>query len=232
MTSFKTYRLEEICDIQIGKTPRRENRTYWGKGFPWVSISDIKSREIVHTKEQITKEAVEESGCKLIPKGTLLLSFKLSIGKMAFAGTDLYTNEAIAALLIKKPAEIHPWYLFYALRNTRLVGANNAAMGATLNKESLKAIRLPIPDKFEDQLHIVNVLSKADELVAQRNETILLLDEFLKSSFLNMFGDPSSNKKKFPVGTIRDLVTEVKYGTSKSSGLDGKYPYLRMNNIS
>src|SRR5437762_1872484 len=97
---FKTFPLNSICRLQMGKTPKREMAEYWGEGFPWVSIADMKGKYIEATKEQITAKAVEESGCKMIRKGTLLLSFKLSIGKLGFAATDLFTNEAIVALLI------------------------------------------------------------------------------------------------------------------------------------
>src|ERR1700761_7243955 len=103
MMKFQKYRLEEVCTIQIGKTPRREVSKYWGKGYSWVSISDMKAKFITSTKEEITETAIRECGCKLIPKGTLLLSFKLSIGKLAFAGKNLFTNEAIVGLQIKDP---------------------------------------------------------------------------------------------------------------------------------
>ena len=82
---FPKFNLEDICDIQIGKTPNRNIPEYWGKGNTWVTISDMKSRDIDLTKEEITDTAVKECGCKLIPAGTLLLSFKLSIGKLGFA---------------------------------------------------------------------------------------------------------------------------------------------------
>src|SRR5690606_4121858 len=120
MASFTKYRLADICEIQIGKTPRRSVGKYWGEGHPWVSISDMRSRTITETKEQITNIAVEDCGCKMVAKGTILLSFKLSIGKVAFAGMNLFTNEAIAALPIKRPELIHPNYLYYALKNIPL----------------------------------------------------------------------------------------------------------------
>jgi type I restriction enzyme S subunit len=211
---FRKYKLEDVCNIQIGKTPRREVREYWGKGYSWVSISDMKSRIITTTKEEITESAIKECGCKLIPEGTILMSFKLSIGKLAFAGKDLYTNEAIVGLEIKDKKVLHPDYLLYVLKNIPLIGSNNAAMGATLNKESLKILQLPVPS-LSDQLHIANLLSKAENLISQRKQSIALLDEFLKSTFLEMFGDPLRNEKGWKTKTIEQLVKKEKYSLKR-----------------
>ncbi|BBE20040.1 type I restriction-modification system, specificity subunit S [Aquipluma nitroreducens] len=210
---FRKYKLEDVCNIQIGKTPRREVKEYWGKGYSWVSISDLKSRIITTTKEEITESAIKECGCKLIPKGTILMSFKLSIGKLAFAGKDLYTNEAIVGLEIKDKKLLHPDYLLYVLKIIPLVGSNNAAMGATLNKESLKILQLPIPS-LSDQLHIANLLSKAENLITQRKQSIALLDEFLKSTFLEMFGDPVRNEKGWGKNTLNTVINGIDSGWS------------------
>ncbi len=117
-------------------------------------------------------------------------------------------------------------YLNYANLNKYIKGATRGK----LNKSVLESIPIPLPS-LTDQLHIANLLTKAENLIAQRKESIRLLDEFLKSMFLEMFGDPSTNTKKFAKGTLRDVITEVKYGTSSPAEDEGLYPYLRMNNI-
>lgn len=204
------FKLEDVCHLQIGKTPRRDVNKYWGKGHSWVSISDMKSKILYSTKEEITESAVKESGCKLITKGSLLMSFKLSIGKLAFAGKDLYTNEAIIGLQIKDKEKLFPEYLYYVLKNIPLIGSNNAAMGATLNKESLRILKIPIPEKLSEQIHIANILSKAESLIEQRKQSIALLDEYLKSVFLEMFGQV----EKFNWKTINEIKGEEKYSLS------------------
>lgn len=233
---FRKYKLEDVCNIQIGKTPRREVREYWGKGYSWVSISDMKSSIITTTKEEITESAIKDCGCKLIPKGTILMSFKLSIGKLAFAGKDLYTNEAIVGLEIKDKKLLHTDYLLYVLKIIPLVGSNNAAMGATLNKESLKILQLPIPS-LSDQLHIANLLSKAENLITQRKQSIALLDEYLKSTFLEMFGDPVRNEKGWEIERL-DKIAKLQRGRfsprprNDPSYFNGKYPFIQTGDIS
>jgi len=132
---------------------------YWGKGHYWVAISDLSDEIISETKEQITEEGVSHSNVKLLKKGTLMMSFKLSIGKMAFAGCDLYTNEAIAGLPLKGEA-ILPAFLPILLRATTLTGkAEEAAKGLTLNKEKLKQIPIRYPEDHLIQTEIANLVN-------------------------------------------------------------------------
>ena len=205
---MKKYELGNLCNIVIGRTPARKNEAYWGKGYPWVSISDLKDKNVCKTKEQITDSAVKESRCRLIPKGTLLFSFKLTIGKMAFANCDLYTNEAIAALLIKNPEELVAEYLFYALKVAKPLGSNQAVMGKTLNSKSLAAIKVPVPEDVNDQIRIATLLSRVEALIATRKNNLQQLDDFLKSTFLDMFGDPVRNEKGWDTDTLDELVAE------------------------
>ena len=127
--------------------------------------------------------------------------------------------------------KVNQKFLYYALKKR---GFNDIITGAAqpqITGEGLNKIFLKIPEDISDQVQIADILSKAETLIEQRKQSIPLLDEFIKSTFLEMFGDQTRNKNKFPKGTIRDVVTEVKYGTSKPAEEEGKYPYLRMNNI-
>ena len=94
-------KLNTLCEINIGKTPSRNKSIYWGSGNKWLAISDLKEKYIYKSKEEITDIAVEESNMKLVPKDTVIMSFKLSIGKVAILKEDMFTNEAIANFKIK-----------------------------------------------------------------------------------------------------------------------------------
>ncbi len=192
---MKKQNLADLCNIVIGRTPSRSISEYWGEGYPWVSISDLKTKFIGHTKEEITQIAIEKIKCRLIPKGTLLFSFKLSIGKMAFASRYLYTNEAIAGLIVKEPKKVTPEYLYYALKEAKFLGSNQAAMGKTLNSKSLAVIKVPTPENINDQIRIATLLSRVEAVINTRKDNLRLLDDFLKSTFLEMFGDPIRNNK-------------------------------------
>jgi type I restriction enzyme S subunit len=92
---------------------------------------------------------------------------------------------------------------------------------------------IELPDySLSKQRDIVKILDTADVLCEKRKEQLALLDDYLKSVFLEMFGDPVKNTRGYPVGKIRETVVEVKYGTSKKANqTKGQYPILRMNNI-
>lgn len=188
--------ITEVCDIFVGRTPSRYNPFYWGTGFPWLSIADMNQGEsLSSTKETITTEAVKECKCKIVPKGTVLFSFKLSIGKVGITAVDMFTNEAIAAFLIKDKSRLDTKFLFYTLKSTDYsVGSNKAVMGKTLNKEQLKKFTIPLPP-IEDQRRIVKILDQAQSLIEKRKQAITLLDDYIKAVFLDMFGDPVSNPK-------------------------------------
>src|SRR5699024_7605597 len=93
--------ITELCDIQIGRTPKRSEDKYWGEGHNWLSIADMDSKYLFTSKEQVTDLAVDECRMKIVPKNTVVMSFKLTIGRLGITDKELYTNEAIAAFLIK-----------------------------------------------------------------------------------------------------------------------------------
>ncbi|WP_284091075.1 restriction endonuclease subunit S [Acinetobacter pittii] len=206
---MRQKKLSELLDISMGRTPSRNKPDYWGKGHPWVSIRDLNSKIITETKEQITDLAVKDARCKIVKKGTLLFSFKLTIGKMAFAGCDLFTNEAIAAFAIKDEKELNPEFLYYALQSANYGGSNQAVMGKTLNSKSLAEIEIPLPP-LDDQIRIAHLLGKVEGLIAQRKQHLQHLDDLLKSVFLEMFGPQSVGYTDWPLVEIKDLAAQHK----------------------
>lgn len=155
-----------VCNILIGGTPSRKNIEYYNNGTNlWVSISEMEGQVIYDTKEKITDEAVRHSNVKLIPAGTTLLSFKLSIGKTAIAGKDLYTNEAIAGLIPKDAKKVENKYLFY-LFNGQLINLSTSgykAFGKSLNSTYLNnELFIPLPP-LAIQQQIVRECEAVDE---------------------------------------------------------------------
>ena len=109
-------KLGEIFHLQMGKTPARANPSYWSDGHnDWVSIADLSSygKYVGATKEKITDLAVQESGIKLVPPGTVIMSFKLSVGKTAITKEAVYTNEAIMAFVPTGKYEVCVDYFYH-----------------------------------------------------------------------------------------------------------------------
>ena len=147
-SKWPLVKLGEVCDIKIGGTPSRNNAEYFGGENLWVSISEMNGQVIYDTKEKITDKGVKNSNVKLIPKGTTLLSFKLSIGKTAVAGKDLYTNEAIAALIPFDLKKLSNDFLFQYFNGNVLDASSvgKKAFGKSLNSAYLKTeMQIPLP---------------------------------------------------------------------------------------
>jgi type I restriction enzyme S subunit len=150
--------LGEVSDISMGRTPARLRNDYWGGDNVWLSIADMKKKTLYNSKEKITKLAAK--GVPIVPKGTLLMSFKLSIGRLCFAGCDLYTNEAICHF---QNVQASPHFLYYVLSRTDFaLYGKQAVKGFTLNKESLKSVVVSLPT-LEEQTRIATILSDMDE---------------------------------------------------------------------
>jgi type I restriction enzyme, S subunit len=209
-------KLNELCEINIGKTPSRSNQAYWGNGNKWLSISDMQGKYVSNTKEQITDLAVNECKMKIVPKNTVLMSFKLSIGKIAITTEELYTNEAIASFPIIQKDKLIPEYLYYALQTLKLDKLSDRAVkGATLNKDKLNQIKIPLTT-LEQQKKIVKVLNKAQELIDKRKAQIEALDQLTQSVFLEMFGDPIKNTNQYKKEKLANLCIKITDGTHHS----------------
>ncbi|MDP2261783.1 MAG: restriction endonuclease subunit S [Hydrogenophaga sp.] len=153
-----SYAMGQLARITMGRTPSRIQSKYWGHGYKWLSISDLKGRTVADSKEEITAAAA--SDMEVIPAGTLLMSFKLTLGRLCFAGTDLFTNEAICAF---RDLKANPELVYYALQRVDFsLAGKQAVKGHTLNKVSLAAVSVLLPADEKEQEAIANVLSDMD----------------------------------------------------------------------
>ena len=197
-SEWKKVKLVDIFNLQMGKTPLRENKLYWDKGeHNWVSISDMNFSEkyLSSTKEKISDIAVKESGIKLIPKNTVIMSFKLSIGKVKIVKEDIYSNEAIMAFIPKENFFIDKNFLYYCLKSLKWnEGINKAVKGLTLNKNLISQKEILLPN-LTIQKEIAKNLDSMGNLLELRKKQLNYLKELGKSLFTRMFGDPLTNDK-------------------------------------
>lgn len=230
------YRMDEIFELQMGKTPSRGKQEYWvSKGHKWISIADLSKcgKYISETKEYLSDEAVNESGISLIPANTVLLSFKLSIGKVAITAEPMYSNEAIMSFRDRQVVELLPEYIYYMfLGKDWDSSTNKAVMGKTLNKATLSAIRIKVHD-ISKQREIVRVLSKVDELIVARQQQLAKLDELVKARFVEMFGDPMINSMHWPIYELSEYIqflTSGSRGWAKYFTDEGEY-FITIKNV-
>ena len=186
-SEWKKVKLGDVFNLQMGKTPLRENKLYWNKGkYNWISISDMNFSEkyLFSTKEKISDIAIKESGIKLIPKNTVIMSFKLSIGKVKIVNEDIYSNEAIMAFIPKENFFIDKNFLYYCLKSLKWnEGINKAVKGLTLNKNLIAQKEIFLPD-LTIQKKISNNLDSINNLLELRKNQLNYLKELNKSLFI------------------------------------------------
>jgi len=242
---WQTKNLGDLCEIELGKTPARANASFWDEkretSNVWLSIADLLKAEdnvVVDSKEYVSDKGA--AICKLVPKGTLLVSFKLTLGRLAFAGRDLFTNEAIAALTIFNERELSKEFLFYCLTFFDWVKAaeNDVKLkGMTLNKAKLKVMPVSFPPLAEQQ-RIVGLLDEAFEGLATAKANAeknlqnarALFESHLQSVFTQR--GPGWKQK-----TLEEIATTFGRGKSKHRPRNepklygGKYPFIQTGDI-
>jgi len=213
-------KLKDAFELQIGKTPSRNKSEYWNGVYKWVSISDIGNSEkyVYSTRELITDKGIIDSGVKVIPKGTVIMSFKLSIGKTAITTEDMYTNEAIVAFIDKKKIPIDIDYMYYLCSGSNwMQGVNKAVMGLTLNKATLSEKEINIPN-IEIQKKCACNLDKIDRIIDLKKQQLDQLDLLVRSLFIEMFGDPIINTKKWKKEKCKNILTKIGSGATPQGG--------------
>lgn len=210
-------KLGEICDLMIGGTPRRDTEKFWKDGTNiWVSISEINNNIITNSREKITDEGVNSSNVKLVKKDSVLMSFKMSLGKKGIAGTDLYTNEAIVAINSRNINNLMNKYIYYSIDNFDFSDACSSIATGNMNKSKLENIQIPIPP-LSLQQQIVEALDSIYDTIEGNNKLIQNYEKIKKgiiwSNTLNV------EKKTF------NNILKVKQGDyiTKNDSKDGKY---------
>lgn len=178
-THWMISKIKYIAPFQVGWTPStRIDDNFVGQNL-WVNISDLKGRFLEDTAKKISDEAVRNSSMDVSPKGSLLYSFKLSVGAVSFANKDMYTNEAIASFLAG--ASLPLTYLYYLLPLSIIENASTNIYGARILNQELIKNALQIVPSYSEAEKIANFLdhqtAKIDTLIAKQQQLIALLKE-------------------------------------------------------
>ena len=225
--TYKTF--GEVFDLQMGRTPDRKNPSLFGGDNIWVSIRDIDGKYIDDSKEHITNEAVVKSGIKLVKKGTVIMSFKLTVGKCAIVRKDLYTNEAIMAFNVNEGFILDSLFLYYYLQGYQWSGTNKAVMGLTLNKATISKQKIAIPPLAEQE-RIVAELDLLSSIIEKKKAQLKELGQLAQSIFYDMFGDPITNEKGWDVKKMGEVCEIVRGGSPRpiNKYLGGDIPWIKI----
>lgn len=234
---YPKVKLGEVCEIYGGGTPSRQVDEYFDGEILWATPTEIpKDRigDLVDSKEKITLAGLENSSAKLLPKDTVLMTSRASIGNISVATVPFTTNQGFINFVCGN--KVFNRYLAYWLFSKKS-DFENAANGATfkeISRGSIKEFKIPLPP-LETQRHIAAVLDRADAVRQQSRQLIAHYDELIQSVFLDMFGDPVRNEKGWEVKEIASLMNVGKiitYGIVQAGpDMPNGIPYIKTGDI-
>ena len=227
-------KLGEVCEVVTGTTPKTNIPEYWGKGHYWVTPAELNDTTVYidKTERQITDEALSKTKLRLLPVGTVLLSSRAPIGKVAIANAEMYCNQGFKSCICSEA--IYNKYLFYFLRLKKDY-LNSLGRGATfkeISKSIVESIKIPLPP-LSTQLAIVSELDKINELIRLKKEQLKDFDNLAQSLFYEMFGDPVENEKGWEVKKLGEVCTfsqgmQVPIENQKEIQNEGDVRFLRI----
>ena len=202
---WEIKKLGEVCDIVGGSTPKTGESSYWDGEHFWVTPAELDgAKYISSTSRTITDAGVKSTHLQLLPSGTVLLSSRAPIGKVAITTTPMYCNQGFKNLVCSNMLynEFAYWFLYY---NTEYL--NSLGTGATfkeISKRVVEQIPIPVPPR-EEQERIVEELDCLSGVIEKKREQLRELDSLAQSIFYTMFGDPITNEKGWEVKKLEEL---------------------------
>lgn len=216
--NWKTIFISDLCEIKYGKALKKEFRS--GGDVPVYGSNGI----VGYHNEPLVNGA------------TILIGRKGSIGEVHFSSIPCWPIDTTYYVDFKD-SSVHIGWFFRLLKTLNLDNLNRSAAIPGLNRNDVYRIKIPIPENYDDQVRIAGILLRAERLIEKRKESIRLLDEFLKSTFLEMVGDPVRNEKGWEKVSLSKL-GELNRGVSKHRPrnapelLGGKFPLIQTGDVS
>lgn len=178
---------KDISKITMGFTPSTKDEKMWNGQYKWLSIADLKEngKYIYKTSKTITDKGIKNK--KILSKGTLVMSFKLTLGRVGILSDNMFTNEAICHFHWLGKDKINTEYIYYYLSNIDITNfGKQAVKGITLNTESLNSIEIQLPC-YEEQQKIADFLSSIDSKIENIEKELEGLKEFKRGLLQQMF---------------------------------------------
>ena len=200
------YKLGDICEIVSGSTPKTSIDEYWDGDVKWITPAELNddSYIISDSARKITELAVKKTGLTSFPEGTVILSSRAPIGKVAIAGCEMYCNQGFKNLICSDKI-INKYLYWFLKRNTHFL--NSLGRGATfkeISKAIVSEIEINVPE-IEQQKKVVEILEKVSGIIARRKKELSALDDLIKARFVEMFGDPVVNEKGWMTKPLLDM---------------------------
>ena len=224
-------KIGDVCTLKSG-TSLKDNVLNDTGGIPYIKVSDMNlvgNEKYIITANSYADESI---GTKMLfPKGTILFPKR---GGAIGTNKKRIANRVVCADLntmgVIPSEKIRPLFLYYFFQNIDFRTLYNGSSVPQINNTDIAPMEIELLS-LDEQDEAIAVLEKIDSIIRKRKTELKKLDDLIKARFVELFGDPIKNPKGWEVVTIGDIVTDVRYGTSNPAVEGGRYPYLRMNNL-
>ena len=222
-------KLGDICEIVSGSTPKTNIDEYWDGDIKWITPAELDDDTYIITDSvrKITELGVRKTGLSPIPEGTVILSSRAPIGKVAIAGCEMYCNQGFKNLICSN--KISNKYLYWFLKGKKAL-LNALGRGATfkeISKSIVSEIEINVPD-LVCQNEVVKTLEKVNSIISLRKQELHALDNLIKARFVELFGDVQ-REEKYKGILLRKLCTTVSGGTPSTKFqkyYEGNIPWI------
>ena len=222
------YKLGDICEIVSGSTPKTSIPEYWDGEIKWITPAELNDDTyiVADSVRKITELGVQKTGLSPFPSGTVILSSRAPIGKVAIAGCEMYCNQGFKNLICSDV--INNRYLFWFLKGNSVL-LNSLGRGATfkeISKQIVGDIEINVPDMSE-QLQAVERFEKIRRIILLRKKQLAELDNLIKARFVEMFGHPVSNEMNWsqvPLAACIDSIDNGKSFVCDTTARQGNWP--------
>ena len=223
-------KLSDICSIVSGATPKTTVKDYWGGDIKWITPSELNddSHVIYNTAKHLTEAGFASARLRMFPEGTVLLTTRAPIGKVAIAGEPMCCNQGFKNLVCSDAVNNEYLYRYLKNRSSELQALGRGATFKELSKKEVAAYEINLPP-LKRQLEAVEKLALVDKQVVIAKTQLDKLDSLVKSRFVEMFGTPDNNIHSLPIKTMGEISEQLIAGGDKprkiSKNKDLKHPY-------
>ena len=228
-------KLGELCKVVSGTTPKTGIPEYWSGSAKWITPAELDDDSYIveDSARKITELGIQKTGLSPFPAGTVLLTSRAPIGKVAIAGCEMYCNQGFKNLVCSE--KIHNKFLYWFLKS-KTAYLNSLGRGATfkeISKAIVEQIEIELPS-LEKQKAVARVLEKIRHILHLRRAQLTALDELVKARFVEMFGDPVGNPmgwQRVRFDSLCENLDSYRIPITSSNRKTGIYPYYGASGI-
>lgn len=212
----EVVRLGDVCEVVGGATPKTGNTNYWNGSIRWITPAELnnESHVVTDTAKHLTMDGFHSTSLRMMPAGTVLLTTRAPIGKVAIAGAEMCCNQGFKNLICSNKVYNEYLYRYLKFHAAELQSLGSGATFKELSKRTVSNLQIYLP-ALDFQHEAIQKLSEVDRAIGYTNDLTSMLSGLVKSRFVEMFdGAP------WQVVRASDVMTSFRNGVSPSKDAD------------